>query len=519
MMNALRYLFVLAVLAVSAAAQPAPPEPPPIVREALAKFQAGDLTGAIALLAPLREDQSAPPAALSLLGTLYLQADQVQEALEVLAPLADSDKAGPIVLDVAGRAARASGDEAKAQAYWERAAAKAPVSPAARELGFLYGRQGRVVDSYRLLRPWAAEHPEDTEAVLSAAFCGLELGRLPEVEKLLATVADIAADEPRARMLRGRLSLALGEPQAAIESLSPLLTDAAFERDARLYLGEAHLALGQASEAVTALAGKVEGDARAALVLARAQYQDGNPAAAAATLEPLLAAWSARELSDPEEKALAGDVALELGRALIGLARWQDAAAALSRATQLDPDEAQAWQLLAQSQLAAGLREEGQKALERFRTLQSGQKTRLAVEQEAARARKDPTAAALERARELAAKGQSDEALAVVQRELAVASPDDPRPRIVLVALLLQLGRKEEALAAAEAGVQAVPGSADFLHLKGAAEMALSRLADAERDLRQALTVKPDHPGALNDLAVLLLSQGRKEEADALRKR
>ncbi len=46
--------------------------------------------------------------------------------------------------------------------------------------------------------------------------------------------------------------------------------------------------------------------------------------------------------------------------------------------------------------------------------------------------------------------------------------------------------------------------------------MGAGKLADAERDLRQALELAPNHPAALNDLAVLLLEQGRRDEARSL---
>src|SRR4029453_4341752 len=112
--------------------------------QALKQYQAGDLKGAIALLEPLKSKPGVHPAVLSLLGTLYLEAGGAKNPLALLGPLADGDKAGPVILQNAARAALALGLTAKAESYLERAVAKAPVSPASRDLGLLWGSQGRA---------------------------------------------------------------------------------------------------------------------------------------------------------------------------------------------------------------------------------------------------------------------------------------------------------------------------------------------------------------------------------------
>ena len=91
-------------LAPAAAQAPKPaPLPPQIektIQSAVAKWQGGDLKAAIALLEPLNKP-GAHPAALSLLGTLYLEAGRPKDAIALLGPIADSDAAGPLILNSA----------------------------------------------------------------------------------------------------------------------------------------------------------------------------------------------------------------------------------------------------------------------------------------------------------------------------------------------------------------------------------------------------------------------------------
>ncbi|HEX9943739.1 MAG TPA: tetratricopeptide repeat protein [Thermoanaerobaculia bacterium] len=508
---------LLAILALSAlplAAQPKPGPPPPQVEQAVQKYQGGDLKGAIALLEPLKGKPGAHPAALSLLGTLYLEAGRPKESLALLGPLADDDAAGPVILHNAARAALVLGQTAKAEAYLERAMAKAPVSPASRDLGILRGSQGRIVDGYRLLRPWALAHLEDQEARLAAAYGAIELDRAPEAEELLK---DLPADNARARLLRGRLQLIKREPRSAIATLEPLLKGGppALDLDVRRYLAQAYLAVGESGAAVSLLQGKVGKDPSLAVLLARAHYQVGDAADAAAVLEPFARDLLAREPAIPAERSLAADVALEYGQALVATSKWTEAIAALERATRLNPSGLQAWQSLGRAQLAAGRREEAETSLARFRELQSAEKSRSEQVKEVEKGVTDPTGRNLQKARSLAAAGRTDEALALIRQEIGLA-PSDPRPRAAEVTTLLAAKRNEEALKAAEAAVGTAPGNLDFLYLRGAVRMALRQLAEAEKDYRQVLQARPDHVAAMNDLAVLLIAGGRKDEAREL---
>jgi tetratricopeptide (TPR) repeat protein len=510
----------LALVALPLAAQtkPAPPSPQveKTMQSALQKAQGGDLKGAIALLEPLNKPGT-HPAALSLLGSLYLEVDRPKDALALLGPIAETDAAGPLILHNAARAALALKQTAKAERYLKLAVAKAPDSPAARDLGLLLGSQGRLEESYLQLRPWALAHTDDSEARLAAGYDAVELHRVPEATELLAGLPD---DNPRVRLLRGRLQLMQQKPREGMALLEPLLQNGPPELNpsVRRYLAEGHLAVGESKVAVDLLKGKVGDDASLAVLLSRAWYQDGNPAEAATVLEPFARNLLAGEPSSAAERSLMADLALEYGRALVGSSKWPEAIVALNRATQLNPDGLQGWQLLGRAQLAAGQRDDANRSLERVRQVESAQKSNTARLNEDQRNVDDPTGRNLKAAFALAGSGRVDEALAAIRQEIKL-QPRDPRPRAAEVMTLLNAKRSQEALGAVDGALSADPGNPDLLYLRGAVRMALRDLPGAEKDFRQTLQLKPDHLAAMSDLAVLLSSNGKKDEARQLLKK
>ncbi|HEX3552948.1 MAG TPA: tetratricopeptide repeat protein [Thermoanaerobaculia bacterium] len=511
----------LALLALPLPAQttrPAPlsPQAEKTMQSALQKAQTGDLQGAIALLEPLNKP-GANPSTLSLLGTLYLDAGRPKEALALLGPLADTDGAGPLILHNAARAAFALNQTERAEKYLERATAKAPGSPAARALGLLLGSQGRLEESYLALRPWALAHAEDTEARVLAAYDAVELDRVPEAAELLQGMPD---DNPRTRLLHGRLQLLQQRPREGIHLIEPLLQNGPPELNlsVRRYLAEGHLALGESNAAIELLKGKVGDDPSLAVLLGRAYYRGGDPAAAITVLEPFARNLLAGDPTAAAERSLRADLALEYGQALVASSRWTDAVAALSRATQLDPGRLQAWQLLGRAQLAAGRRDDANRSMDKVRQVEAAQKSNVARLNESQSDTDDPTGRNLREAAALADAGRIDEALARIRKEVQL-QPGDPRPRLAEARTLLGAKRSQEALKAAADAVTAQPGNPDFLHLRGAAKMSLRDLAGAEQDFRQTLRIKPDQLAAMSDLAVLLIANGKKDEARQLLRR
>jgi tetratricopeptide (TPR) repeat protein len=479
--------------------------------QARQKFEAQDFKAVVDLLEPYKAQSSLPPPFFTVLGGAYIELGRFQEAQTLLDPLAAGEAAGPPLLYNAARAALALKQEAKGEAYLQRAVAKSPQSIAARALGLRYGRQGKVLDAYKLLRPWAKDHPDDQEARLAAAFCAVELGRGPE--EIEALLSGLPQDLPQAIVLRGRFRLAQGDPRGAIAVLSPLEAKPPkeVEHDLRWTLGEARVQVGEAAGAVAVLEGHVGDDPGLGLLLAQAHQQTGSPEKVLTTLKPFVDKLPDPAKSEPAARALYASIALEHARALVAGGRWAEALPVLEKAAALDESSPTIWQVYGQALAGAGRRDEAQKALAKFQELSKAAAEKSKPRQPG----QEPTDVALSEAGRLSAAGQADKALEVVRREREVAA-DDLRLRFVEVQLLLMLKRFDEASKAAEETLKLAPGNPDAIYQRGAVNLAQNKRAEAERDFRQALTVLPEHLAALNDLAVLLIAEGRKPEAKEL---
>ncbi len=486
------------------------------VGKALEKVNVGDLAGAVAILEPLAGRSDTSPLAKALLGGLLVQIDRPADALKVLQPLADPANADPAVLYNAGRAALAIGKRQQGEKYLARSVERDPHSIASRELGLIRFHQGRAADGYLLLKPWVESHPQDRQAMLAAGHCAVELRRAPEVEQILSF---LPADDAEAMLIRGKLEVLKGNAESAIAMVKPLIASASgpLESQMRLLVADAYLRSGNSAAAVSLLQGKTAGNPLLHLFLARATYQQGDLDAAA----KLFASLSDQLLSAKNSALPPGLVALsalEYGRVLLARDDAAGAVPFLQRAAELAPEERQSWQTLGQALLLTGRKQEGEAALARFKEIvaNAGEDKWSHVPSQVAY--DDPTARKLSEAMNWLSKGEPDKALAAIHQEQEL-SPNDPRPWLQEVQLLLVAGRKQEAASAADKVVSRFPGTADPLYLRGVTGMALEQLDKAEKDLRQALSVSPQHTAAMSDLAVLLMVQKRSDEAKALLER
>lgn len=490
------------------------------LQRAVAKVEEGDVEGAVALLEPLRHQSDLPAEVRGVLGALYLESDRPEDTLAVLGPLLDTEDANAAVLYNAGRAAVAVGDLVRGQSYLERSLALEPDTPAVRELGLLYGLQGRNRAAFQLLLPWARSHPEDVQARRAAALAALRLRRVPAAEELLAALPQTETEN---KLLWGHLLLLKGEPHAAVSLLGPLLSaeeslPPGLESDVRWILAEAYLEIGDAGKAVEVLEGRVT-RAGSALLLGRARYQDGDLEGALKTLAPLAEPILSRE-HDPADPlwATAAEIAREYGRWLVAAGRYEEAVPYLEVATERDPGTKESWQALGQALAAAGRRDEAERALAEFQRLAREEGPETVRKDRMRTAREDPTASELERARRLVEEERHEEALELVRAEGQLA-PEDPRPALFESWLLLVMERPGEALPVAEGLVRRFPDNPDALHQRGAVLLALDRVEEAEADLRRCLELAAGHVPALSDLAVLLIVRGERAEAAALLER
>lgn len=486
---------------------------------AVEAMQGNRFEDAIDLLEPLSRRPDAPPQIGALLGAAYVEGERPQQALAVLEPLLEKQGEDAAMLYNAGRAALAVGRSADGERYLTKAASLAPVSPAARLLGFIRTRQGLVVDSYRLLRPLALANPDDTEARLAAATAAVQLQRISEAEQLLSDLPQI---DSRVRLLWGRLLLLKGEPDGARSMLEPLIGANLPEEilvDARRLMADVELELGNATAARNLL-GDLARDPMTAYKLSKAEYQSGNVEAAIAALEPFrqpLLEGLGTEMT-PTIRAARATMTRALGGYLVAAGRHDEALPVLETSAQLDPNAKEAWQSLGQALAGLGRRDEAEKALAKFRALADSEGSVLQRQNRAGENREDATGRELRKASQLIGEGRFEAALGIVRTELAL-SPEDPRPRLAESRILLLLGQHDEALASVERALGKSPSFADAWYQRGAVRLANKDLDGAEGDLRHALELNDQHLAAMNDLAVLLIVQGNRDEARTLLER
>jgi len=493
--------------------QPAAPALDPRVQEAVALTKAGKAAEALAKLQALPKE-AVTPQVQSLEGTLYLEVGKPQEAMAVLKPLADAEDAEAAVLYNAGRAALLLNQVPEARTYLTRSVFKQPASPAARALGFLTAFDGRVVEAYSMLRPWALRNPDDVDARVMAASLALQLERPDDAAQLLAGLPE---DQPALQLLRGKILVLKKDGPGAEALLRPLFVKhpEGMDLEVRRSLAEAELLAGHPAETVQLIDGRTAGHPALALLLARGQRQSGNAAAAAATLKPLAEKLpeNAAGLGDPRPAA---GIAMEYGSLLMADGHAQEAVPFLEKATRYYPQNPETWKGLAGALEASGRKEEARKAMARAE--QAAKPSAPAAAEPAptagAAAAEAPLSEGLQNALRLAGQGQAEQALAAVRQEVGISK--DPRARMLEVRLLLQLRRPEEAMKAVEAALQTDANNPDYVYLRGAVEMSLQRPASAEQDLRKALQLAPRHTAAMNDLAVLLMNLNKKDEARSL---
>ncbi len=523
-MSTLRTFALLALLAAPAAGTPQTPAdiaPPQAGAEtfddALRMLRADDLEGAIGVLETLMERGDASPKAISALGALYLEIGLTRDALTVLRPLAEGDDADAAVLFNCGRAALELDEVEAGEAYLQRSARIQPVSPAGRLLGLRLGARGQTPAAYQLLRPWALANPDDREARLAAAVAALKLERLTEAEELLDGLGN---DNPRLTLLRADLALQQRDPATALELLEPLAQNHPPEMsiDVLVLTAGAQLELGRSADAVALLEAQGAEHPRLALSLARAKYQGGDLEGALATLGPLAAPLFAAEEPlepPPAQRGLAASMVLEMGRLLVAAGEAGKAVIALERAAQLDPWSRETWQELARAYAAGGETEKAQQATAKLQQLAEA-KERAAVPGMSGRRRlEDTTGKRLAEALEWVERGESDRALTMVRQEIGL-TPDDLRPRLLEVRILLGMGRHDDALQSIEIALGRFPDHPDALHFRAVVQMARGDLEAAAGDLERALERVPEHLPAMNDLALVHANRGDLEAARGL---
>ena len=450
---------------------------------------------ALALSATLAACASAPPPQLR--GPAISQAD------------APADDASPYGLYLAGEAALDDGASGVAAGFLREAARRAPETIELRQRAFAAALLAGEVDRAAALAPSSADADSGAFALgqLTRAVLALSQGHDKAAYDLLAPSA-MGEHWAAAALIRPWAAAGAGDQAAsiaqtaidqdrAVTAFGQLNHARLLERAGKLDAAEAAFA-GQADRSgvfAIAYGGFLERRGRRAEALAlydkTLSHDPTDPAFTAAR-----ARAAAGRPAPPTPSIRTGAAEALIGPAALLLAQKQsDAGLAYLRLTQtLDPDLAEGWVLegdtLEAQHDAAGARDAYLRvapASVEYATAQG----RLILN--------------------LQDDGQKDQALSMAQA-LAAARPDDPHTLLVLADLYRADDRYGEAVQTLDQLFTRVgPATAAewrLHYLRGAALEREGRWPDAETDLKQALTAKPDDPEVLNYLGFAWADRG-----------
>lgn len=256
--------------------------------------------------------------------------------------------------------------------------------------------QGRADESVELYRAQAAERPADAgaHAVLGRTLALAD--RYGEAATALERAVELGADDVRTLLYLGSALWESGRPEAA----DPVLARAALTAEGA--------AAGTGAELL------------AHHQLGRLRLWSGRPAEAIPPLERALAL-----------RPSAGDIALDLARALDGAGRTDDAIAAFRRVIEGAPDSHHARWGLAQALARAGRREEAAEQLRVYRELYDADQERTR------RIRRVESLVDLAHARAL--EGDHDGAVRALEEAVGL-DPDDENLRRLLARERLAAG-------------------------------------------------------------------------------
>lgn len=379
---------------------------------------------------------------------------------------------------------------------------------------------------YRGLRALFAFDDAQTAAETGAALDAA--AQTARADVLRASVSELPATDPFRPVLQtglARMELALGqaaEARATVDSV--IAADRTFADALRL---RAAIALDEdrPTDAINDLRAALDQnprDVEALLLLAQAHEADGATDLAGDRLAEANAA-----------SGNAADVALRYAGFLVEQGRPRPAEAVLSDSLRLFPDNLQLLTARADLMLRDGRRDEAAALVDRiaalpdpaaapvarqFRVLLLEAENRIeesiALLREMAQAEDGTVATQIGLVNRLVAIGDTDGALTQL-KEAAARYPDDPRLATLNAALLLQLGRNDEAEAALSTVLATAPGFLPALSLYDDHFSATGRADQAEAALRQALERDPTSNQLRGMLALRLEARGNTDAAIA----
>ncbi len=355
---------------------------------------------------------------------------------------------------------------------------------------------------------------KDGAEALAAAGERARRGEYAAALEIVGPLAERSDADPETLALAGSLYLELGRPGEALAALERLAAAGSADAVVLFNAGRAALALGERAMGM----GYLERSAQraplslAAIALARLRAEDGDHAGAVELLGLLAEGDGAAALA-ARDASLAAEVSFSQATSLLALGDKESAVASLRRTTELAPANEAAWRQLGETLIELDRVEEAYRAMAEAQTLAEARRGR---ERETLADEVPPGATVedlIRQAGEHQAAGRGEEALATLRRAMALA-PNDPRPRVMEIRLLISLHREAEALPRADMMVRIAPESPEGYYLRGMARLASQDLGAAEEDLRRVLELDPNHLAGLNGLAILLMARDESTEAE-----
>lgn len=277
---------------------------------------------------------------------------------------------------------------------------------------------------------------EAVEILMGAASRALRIAAWEDAVELLRLADEIAPDTPEILRLLGRAQLLSREYLSAEVVLTRLVERGATDEDLLLLLGSAQWENGRYEAAEANL--RSAGSPAATCALGRLlRWRGRHPEAV--SLLARCAAW----------QPAAGEIQLELARALEGASRHREATVAYRRACELLPDHYEARYGLAMALAREGDREAAEREMGRFR--------RLLAEDQGRTTQSGLEAAQIDHARNLLRLGRGGEAVTHLQ-----ALPPTADSLAALSAAYLTLGEREAAREALTRAVALAPQRQDL---------------------------------------------------------
>jgi cellulose synthase operon protein C len=521
----------------------------------LARARAGlrQADEALKLLDEVPEDSPDHAAALLCRGEILASQGRFADAREVLkAALATGQQLTiyqrASLLAILTEADLAAGDIAAARASLGALAQFAPTAPVTLILG---ARIAMATQDYATaaagLQRVVAGMPDFIPARFLLGAALIAQGNVNQAESHLTRVVQLAPDNLEARKLLARVRLRMGQPDAALELLSPLQSGA--DSDVNSLIGLAHLQLGESDKALSVLerAANAPGSSRAqqlelattylraqafrkaVLLLREIPHVDGD-AQRDMLLVGAVAAADGIDKSDAEMKALLDqhpkDVALLNGAALILAQRgeYERSRALLGRALAVQPGDVATLLNSARIEASAGDASTAAARLQGILTdhpdhaaarmglaqlaLQANDLRRAATVLEPLR--KDPKAVVprLALARVYMLDNRASDAASVIEELEKIASGNAGVINAIGL-LYLDSARYDEAAASFKRAIDVDSRNSQYWMNQARALLALDRRALARESLEKARAASPDSIMVIAALAMLDVRDGK----------